>query len=413
MIFHPQLASFYVDQRQRLIEKVLPNSIIILHSNDKMPISADQFFPFRQNKDLLKLCGIYQEETALVLFPDHPSPEKKELLFIRKNDEYIKTWEGEGLDKKSARCISGMDHIYWFDQFESIVFPLMTKADHIYLNSNEKGNYPQEVIGRNERLGKHIQSVFPFHSYHRLQPMLRSLSLIKSKEEIATIRKAIKLTGDTWNKVASLIHPGLYEFEIAAAITYEFEKNGAIHAFEPIVAAGPSSCILHYKYNSQKCTAGDTILVDFGAEIDGYAADMTRCKAIDGSMSIRQFAIYDQVLSLFNFARNIIKPGITIDAINQQLGVEVTQSLLQLEVITKKDAEDKNFYKKYLPHGVSHFLGMDVHDYGDRYTVLEPGMVITCEPGLYIKEEGIGIRLENDLLITKNGNEDLMSEFEL
>lgn len=413
MIFHAQTSSFYREQRNSLIKKILANSIAIFHSNDKMPISSDQHFPFRQNKDLLKLCGIYQEETAVVLFPDHPAPEKRELLFIRKNDDYIKTWEGEGLDKRSASEISGIEHVYWFDQFESIVYPLISTCDHIYLNSNEKGNYPQEVTGRNERWGKQIQSQFPYHQYHRLQPIIKSLNVIKSPLEIESIRKAVKLTGDTWNKVSQLIQSGIYEYEIAAMITYEFEKQGAIHAFEPIVASGASSCILHYKTNSGRCKAGDILLIDFGAEVDGYAADMTRCMAVEGPMTKRQFEVYDHVLNLFSLASSMMKPGITIDQINHQLASEVTQSLLQLSVITKTEATDKNYYKKFLPHGVAHFLGMDVHDYGDRYTPLAPGMVITCEPGIYIKEENIGIRLENDMIITENGNIDLMQEYEL
>ncbi|MEP7322670.1 MAG: aminopeptidase P family protein [Saprospiraceae bacterium] len=413
MIFKPQQSEFYSLQRKALTRELIPNSIVILHSNDKMPLSSDQYFPFRQNKDLLKLCGIYQEDTAIVLFPDHPAPEKRELLFIRRNDDHIKTWEGEGLDKSGAIEISGIEQVYWYDQFESIVYPLITKADHIYLNSNEKGSLPQEVQGRNERLGKNIQGVFPFHKYHRLQPIIRSLNLIKSIEEIEAIRQAIKLTGDTWNKINSIVFPGMYEFEIAAAITYEFEKNGAIHAFEPIVASGLSSCILHYKTNSAKCKSEDILLIDFGAELNGYAADMTRCMAVDGTMNSRQFKVYDTVLNLFIIARGLMKPGITLDEINGRMGPEVTQSLLELEVITIEESKDKNFYKKYLPHGISHFLGMDVHDYGDRYTPLAPGMIITCEPGIYIKEERIGIRLENDILITDIGNDDLMKEFEL
>jgi Xaa-Pro aminopeptidase len=413
MIFKALTSAFYTDQRNQLIQRLRPNSIAIFHSNDKMPLSADQYFPFRQNKDLLKLCGIYQEETAVVLNPDHPSPEKRVLLFIRKNDDYIKTWEGEGLDKGTAAEISGIGQVYWFDQFESIVYPLISRCDHIYLNSNEKGNYPQEVMGRNERWGKQIQSQFPFHSYHRLQPILRSLHLIKSPEEIERIQKAVTLTGNTWHKISALIQPGIYEYEIAAMITYEFEKQGAIHAFEPIVASGRSSCVLHYKTNSNRCEEGDILLIDFGAEVDGYAADMTRCLAVDGTMTKRQFEVYDQVMNLFGIASSLMKPGITIDEINQRLAPEVTQSLLQLGVITKNEASDKNYYKKFLPHGVSHFLGMDVHDYGDRYTQLQPGMIVTCEPGIYIKAENIGIRLENDILITEQGNEDLMKDYEL
>jgi Xaa-Pro aminopeptidase len=402
----------YTDHRKKIANSLLANSIVILHSNDKMPMSADQYFPFRQNKDLLRLCGIYQEETALLLVPDHPVESNREILFIKKADDHHKTWDGDVLDKKQAEEISGIKNIQWFDDYESIVYSLITKAEHVYLNSNEKGNYPISVEGRNERLGKKLISQFPFHKINRLQPILRSLSMIKSAEEIAQIRKAIKLTGDTWHHILPLIKQGVYEYEIAAEISYQFEKKGAIHAFQPIVASGKSACILHYKQNANLIYKDDLVLIDFGAELNGYAADMTRCKAADGVMNKRQFAIYDQVLNIFSEARKIIKPGITIQDINDKMNEIVWQSLTQLGLSTT-EKDKKTIVRKYMPHGISHFLGMDVHDYGDKYTVLAPDMIITCEPGIYIQEEGIGIRLENDLLITDEGNEDLMDGIDM
>ncbi len=414
MIFHPQSADQYKSARVKLSRALRPGSIAILHSNDKMPLSGDQFFPFRQNKDLLRLCGIYQEDTALVLFPDHPDPEKKEILFIRKTDKHIKTWEGDTLDKDQAHRISGVQQIYWFDQFEAILYPLIPRSENVYLNSNEKGHYPQCIKTRDERYADLLKFQFPLHQYHRLQPLLRTQSLIKSSEEIKTIEAAIQLTGDTWNKISEFIKPGMYEYEIAAFITYEFERSGAIHAFEPIVAAGTSACVLHYKSNHKPCHHDDMILVDFGAEVNGYAADMTRCKAVDGTMSIRQFAVYDQVLHLVQITKSFMRSGITIAEINAKLLPFASEALLQLGVVKRSDLDhNKEIVKKYLPHGVSHFLGLDVHDYGDRYTLLEPGMIITCEPGLYIPEEGIGIRLENDILITQDGHTDLMESYEL
>lgn len=412
MQFQPLSSKTYSDHRKKLASSLMPESILILHSNDKMPLSADQYFPFRQNKDLLRLCGIYQEATALVLFPDHPNESNREILFIKKNDDHHKTWEGDVLDKKQAEEISGIKNIQWFNDFENIVYSLIPKAEHIYLNSNEKGNYPFEVEGRNERLGKKLISQFPFHTIKRIQPLLRNQSHIKSPEELAQIRKAIKLTGDTWHHIFPLITHGAYEYEIAAEITYQFEKKGAIHAFKPIIASGKSACILHYLQNSNIIFKDDLVLVDFGAELNGYAADMTRCKAADGVMTKRQFAVYDQVLSIFSEAKKIIKPGITIQEINDAM-IEVSwQSLSQLTLGTT-ERDKKTIVRKYMPHGISHFLGMDVHDYGDKYTVLAPGMVITCEPGIYIHDEGIGVRLENDLLITENGNEDLMDGIDM
>lgn len=413
MQFSPLSSSTYTQHRHTLAEALAPDSIAILHSNDLMPKSADQYFPFRQNTDLLRLCGIYQEETALVLYPEHPDPDKRELLFIRRTSEYIKTWEGEGLGKEQATAISGIGSVHWMDQFESVVYPLVARATKVYINSNEKAVQPQHVFNRNERLGIELQRQFPFHTYLRLQTILRKHGLIKSTEEIEAIRAAAKLTGNTWKKISKLIKPGLHEYEIAAEITYQFAKHGAVHAFDPIVASGPSACALHYKLNAHTLGKDDLLLVDFGAELNGYSADMTRCQAVDGTMNPRQFAIYDQVVNLFHQARLLMKPGITIHEINEKMNLWVADAIAQLGLVSLEQAKDKSIIKKYLPHGVSHFLGLDVHDYGDRYVALEPGMVLTCEPGLYIREEGIGIRLENDILIKKDHGEDLMAGFEI
>ncbi|MEP7269104.1 MAG: aminopeptidase P N-terminal domain-containing protein, partial [Saprospiraceae bacterium] len=230
MIFYPLPRQSYINHRNLLAGALAKNAIAILHSNDRYPISADQYFPFRQNKDLLRLCGIYQEETAILLYPGHPLEAYHEILFIKRNDETHKTWNGQLLDKETARNISGIQSIYWFDEFESIVYPLVPKAEYIYLNSNEKAQYPISIFGRNERLGKKIMKQFPFHSYKRLQAILRIQSLTKSKEELENIKNAIKITGDTWNSLSRIIKPGLFEYEIEAEISYAFEKLGAIHA---------------------------------------------------------------------------------------------------------------------------------------------------------------------------------------
>ncbi|HNR09337.1 MAG TPA: aminopeptidase P N-terminal domain-containing protein [Saprospiraceae bacterium] len=413
MQFHPLSPATYQAHRNALGKDLDPEGIAILHSNDRMPRTADQYFPFRQNSDLLRLCGIYQGETVLVLFPDHPDPEKRELLFIQRTSEHMQTWDGEALSKVEAIRISGIEQVHWTDQFENLVYPLVARASQVYLNSNEKADYPQNVLNRNERLGLELLRQFPFHTVRRLQPLLKKLSLVKSPEEIEAIRAAARLTGQTWKKISRLIKPGMYEFELAAEITYQFEKNGAVHAFDPIVASGPSACTLHYKSNHQKIRAEDLILVDFGAELNGYSADMTRCKAVDGTMNARQFAVYDQVVNLFQQARLMLKPGARIQEVNEKIQLWASDALLQLGLASPVEARDHKIIRKYLPHGISHFLGLDVHDYGDRYLALEPGMVLTCEPGLYIREEGIGIRLENDLLITETGNEDLMADYEI
>lgn len=411
MQFHPLSAENYTYQREILSRSLSANAIAILHSNDKMPLSADQFFSFRQNKDLLRLTGIYQEDTALVLFPDHPVKANQEIIFIKKPDDHYKTWDGDLLTKEQVQNISGVSTVHWIDEFESIVYNLIPRAEIIYLNSNELRKFPSEIASRNERLGKKLIAQFPFHTIKRLQTLLRTQTLIKTKEEIEKIRKAIQLTGDTWNHLKKIIKPGISEYEIAAEISYRFEKKGAIHAFQPIIAGGKSACILHYTANKNSIVKDDLILIDFGAEVDGYAADMTRCIAADGSMTKRQFEIYDQVLTLYTEARKIIKPGITLHELQDKMQDFIWQSILELQLTS--NSSDKKNIKKYLPHGISHFLGMEVHDYGDKHIPLAPNMIITCEPGLYVESEGIGIRLENDLLITKDGNEDLGAAYEL
>ncbi len=413
MTFQSLSPATYKAHRNDLMLALLPESIAILHSNDRMPRTADQYYPFRQNSDLLRLCGINQEETALVFFPDHPDPEKRELLFIQRTSEHMQTWDGEALSKMEASRVSGIEQVHWTDQFDSTVYPLVARARQVYLNSNEKADYPQSILNRNERLGLELLRQFPFHTVLRLQPLLKKLSLVKSPEEIEAIRSAVRLTGQTWKKISRLIKPDMYEYELAAEITYQFEKNGAVHAFDPIVASGPAACTLHYKSNHQKVRKEDLILVDFGAELNGYSADMTRCQAVDGTMNARQFAVYDQVVNLFQQARLLLKPGARIQEINEKIQLWASDAISQLGLVSAGEARDKKFIRKYLPHGVSHFLGLDVHDYGDRFLALEPGMVLTCEPGLYIREEGIGIRLENDILITETGNEDLMADYEI
>lgn len=410
MQFAPLPSSFYIQARKHLTDALKPGSIAIFHSNDKYSINADQYFPFRQNKDLLRLTGIYQENTVLVLFPDHPLKEKREILFISKASDHEKTWDGDTLSVSDIQDISGIQSVVDYAQFESIVFNLIPQAEYIYLNSNERAHYPTAIESKNERCGKYIISQFPYHKIERMQPVLKSLNLIKTQEEIEAIRLAIQLTGNTWNTIADLIRPGVFEFEIAAAISYEFERKGGIHAFHPIVASGSNACTLHYHANKSKIARDDVVLVDFGCELNGYAADMTRCKAADGVMNKRQFQVYDQVLNLYQTARQKIKPGITLHEINEHIKPYLLEAILQLGLET--EANEK-FIKKYMPHGVSHFLGGDVHDYGDRYTLLKPGMIVTCEPGLYIHNEAMGIRLENDLLITEHGNEDLMKGYDL
>jgi Xaa-Pro aminopeptidase len=395
----------FIQNRQRLIQKLKPQSVAIFCSNDPMPANADGTMGFIQNSNLFYLTGIDQEETFLVVSPAHPDPEMREVLFVRETSEHIKIWEGEKLTKEEAREISGIRTVYWSSQFESVVYRLIQANERIYLNLNEHDGADMSFETRDRKLLKELKERFPLHTYDRSAPLLQELREVKSHHEIELLKKAIDITGKTFGRLTRFIRPGVFEYQLEAEMTHEFLMNRSRgHAFQPILASGENACVLHYVTNNNFCQSGDLILMDFGAEYANYKADITRTVPVNGKFTGRQKAVYQAVLNVLYTSRKLIVPGNTLVQLKEQANELMKEELLKLGLITPENPQ----VKKYFPHGISHFLGLDVHDVGDKYAIFKPGMVLTCEPGIYIPEEGLGIRLENDILITENGNIDLM-----
>ncbi len=405
---------FFVDNRKRFSSQLKPNALAVFQSNDLMPKTADQVYPFRQNSDLFYLSGIDQEESILVLFPDHPSEQNREMLFLRKTDEVIATWEGEKLTKEKATEISGIQTVFWLEDFDNIFPLLMNNAECCYVNLNEHDRYKSDVPYKDLRFARTIQSDYPGHHLERSAPIMKDLRRVKKDIEIQYIQKACDITKSAFERVLGFVEPGVWEYEIEAEITHEFIRNGSEgHSYDPIVASGKNACVLHYITNDHRCHDGDSILFDFGATYGNYASDMSRVIPVNGQFTARQKEVYNAVLRVFNQARSKLKPGIKLKEYQEEVAGLVEEELVKLNVLSRDQINvGKNHnppYKRYFPHGVSHHMGLDVHDVPDRNKVIEPGMVFTCEPGIYIHEEGIGVRIENDLMVTENEPYDLMA----
>ncbi len=404
----------FIENRKRFVAQLKPESIAVFVSNDQMPRTADQTHFFRQNSDLFYLTGIDQEDTMLILFPDAPLPKFKEILFIRKTNEHIAVWEGEKYTIEQARQASGIQTVYWNDEFPVLLNTLMLHAANCYLNLNEHDRMHNKVPYHEIRFAHELKAQYPLHEFERAAPLLHQLRSIKSNLEIALMKTACDITEKTFRRILSYVKPGRYEFEIEAEITHEFLINRATgHAYYPIVASGKNSCILHYDKNNQILVDGDILLMDFGADYANYAADLSRTIPVNGKFSPRQKDVYNAVLRIMKQAKQMLRPGRTIDEVNKEVGKIVEGELIALKLLDPKEVENQNpdypLYKKYFMHGTSHFLGLDVHDVGSRYAPIQPGMVFTCEPGIYIREENLGIRLENDILVTYNDPIDLMA----
>lgn len=407
--------ALFTGNRERFTAHMLPGSMAIFNSNDEFPRSADQFFPFRQNSDFFYLSGINQEQSILILFPDCPVERFREVLFLRETNPYIAVWEGHKYTKEEARSISGIQHIVWLDSWESIIRELMAHARHVYLNANEHMRYHSDVQYRDLRFTAMIQQKYPQHDYQRAAPIMAQLRTLKSEIEVALVRTACSITREAFQRVLKFTRPGVMEYEIEAEIHHEFIRRRANgHAYNPIIASGENACILHYVENSRECRDGDLLLLDFGAEYALYASDLSRTIPVNGRYTPRQKAVYDAVLSVMKQAIRLMVPGTTIDGFHKEVCKLMEQEMIGLGLFTEADVRnqdpDKPLFFKYYPHGTSHFMGLDVHDLGTKQQVLEPGMILTCEPGIYIPEEGMGVRIENDILITRNGPVDLMSD---
>ncbi len=411
-------SKLFVKNRRKFSQAMKPKSLAIFNSNDIMPTNADGTMPFRQNNDLFYLSGVDQEESIVLLFPDAPSEKHREILFLKETNEEIAIWEGEKLTKEAAQKNTGIQTIYWLQDFNKILKSIIYEAEIIYLNSNEHLREGNEVETRDDRFRKWCKNEYPLHAYERSAPIMDYLRSIKEEEEVELMQTACNITAKGVDRILKFIQPGVMEYEIEAEIMHEFLRNRSRgFAYSPIIASGFNACVLHYIENNQECKDGDLILMDFGAEYANYASDLTRTVPVNGKFTERQKEVYSAVLSVMKGANQILRPGITLNEYHKQVGEMMSKELVQLGLINQEEVDSQNpewpAYKKYFMHGTSHYIGLDVHDIGSWYKPIEAGMVFTIEPGIYIREENLGIRLENNILIGKEKNTDLMAHIPL
>lgn len=406
--------NLFIQNRKNFSGKLLPRSIAIFNANDILPTNADGTMPFRQNSDLFYLSGIDQEESILILFPDHPDEKMREILLLRETNEEIAIWEGHKYTKQEAKDISGIQNILWLSQFGATFNALMAEAEHVYLNTNEHTRRAlTEVETRDSRFIQWCQERYPLHTYHRAAPILYDLRMIKHDIEIDLLQKACDITESGFRRILPFVKPGVNEYEIEAELIHEFVRNRSRgFAYAPIIATGFNACVLHYIENKDECKDGDILLLDIGAEYANYNADLTRSIPVNGRFTQRQKDVYNAVLRVQREAFKMLRPGNAIPEYHKEVGKLMESELLQLGLIDKTDIKnqdpDRPAYKKYFMHGTSHHLGLDVHDVGSMYRKFEEGMLFTVEPGIYIREENLGIRIENDVVIRKDDIHDLM-----
>ncbi len=406
----PQL---FVTNRERLRGLLKPNSIVILHANDIYPTNADGTMPFRQQNDLYYLTGVDQEETVLILMPDACEESDREILFVKETSEEIAIWEGEKLTKAQATKVSGIRRIEWVSSFETVLHRLVPQVEHIYLATNEHLRAVVEVETRNARFIRACQARYPLHRYERLAPLLNRLRMVKQPAEIEVIQKACDITEEGFRRSLGFIKPDVGEWEIEAEFMHEFLRRGSRgFAYTPIIWSGKNACVLHYIVNDQVCREGDLVLMDVAAEYAGWNSDMTRTVPVSGRFTERQRAVYDAVLRVMRAADKLLRPGkFPADYQKEALAV-MEKELVDLKLFTVEEAAaqgpEKPLVKKYFMHGTSHHLGLDVHDVSPPNEPFAEGMVMTIEPGIYIRREGIGIRIENNVVIGKDVNFDLM-----
>ncbi len=413
MKYHPLNPEIFIQNRSRFVKKMEKKSIAIFNSNDEMPMNADQVYKFKQNADLIWLTGINQEDTMLVLFPDHPDPKFREVLVLTRPNELKEKWDGHRLRTHEARKISGIETIVWLDVLEGLLQTWVHLADNIYLNTNENDRKSVQVEVRDYRFAKMMLEKYPLHRYLRSAKIMKELRAIKTALEIEVMQKAIDITDETFRRVMKFIQPGVMEYEIEAEIWHSFLSQRATGpAYGSIIASGDRARTLHYVENNKECKDGELILMDFGAEYGNYCADLTRTVPVSGKFTRRQKQVYNACLHLHQYAASFLKPGISIVDYTKKVGDEATVVFHKIGLLKKSDIKNEDpenrAYAKYLYHGISHHLGIDVHDLGTRTEPVQAGMVFTIEPGIYIEEEEMGIRIENNFWITKSGNKDLM-----
>jgi Xaa-Pro aminopeptidase len=401
-------SNLYIANRKKFTERMTANSLAVFNSNDIFPISADSTMPFQQHRDILYLSGVDQEESILVLFPNASNTAHREVLFLKETSDLIAVWEGEKLTKETAFLTSGIKTVYWLQQFPTIFKQMMAEAQGMYLNTNEHLRANTEVETREDRFIKQVKQDYPAHQVYKSAPIMHKIRSIKEAVELELMQRACKITEAGVRRLLAFIKPGVWEYEIEAELAHEFLRNRSKgFAYTPIVASGKNACVLHYIENNQQCQDGDVILLDVGAEYANYSSDLTRCLPVNGRFTARQKAVYNAVLHVKNEAQKLLVPGTIMAEYHKQVGALMEEQLVGLGLISMDDIKTQNpdwpAYKKYFMHGTSHFLGLDTHDVGIWHEPISAGMVFTCEPGIYIPEEGLGIRLEDDLVVQASG----------
>lgn len=415
MRYQPIDPQLFVRNRQKLRDMLPPDSIVIVLSNDVFPTNADGTMAFKQNADLFYLCGVDQEDTALVLFPDAKDTKQREILFVKETSEHIAIWEGEKLSKEQARATTGVERIEWYHSFEGMLHNLIPQARHIFLTTNEHLRAVVVVETANDRFIKKCQQRYPLHRYERLAPLMHQLRMTKEPQEISIIQHACDITEAGFRRLLGFVKPGVGEWEVEAELLHEFVRRGSRgFAYSPIIGSGKNACVLHYITNEAVCQDGEMLLLDVAAEYAGWASDLTRTIPVNGRFTKRQRDVYNSVLTVLRGANEILRPGNTPMEYQKQVIELMEEELIRLKLIDAKEAKnqgpDKPLVKKYFMHGTSHHMGLDVHDVAPPHEPFAEGMVFTIEPGIYIREENMGIRLENDVFIGKDSNFDLMGK---
>jgi Xaa-Pro aminopeptidase len=413
MKYLPLNPELFIKNRERFAGRMQKNAIAIFVSNDESPINGDAIYRYKTNSDLYWLSGITQEDSMVILFPGNPDPKYREVLVLVRPNELKEKWDGKRLRIKEAQQVSGMKTIVWLDSLDGLLQSWIHLVDAIYLDTNENDRKASLVRTRDYRFADEMKSRYPLHNYERAAKIMKELRGIKTPFEIEVMQKAIDITENTFRRLLKFIKPGVMEYEIEAEIMHSFLSQRATgEAYGSIIASGDRARTLHYVSNNEECKDGELVLMDFGAEYGGYNADLTRTVPVNGKFGRRQKTVYNACFHLHDYAKSLLKPGITIIEYTDKVGAEATQQFLKIGLLRKSEVKNEDpenrAYRKYLYHGISHHLGIDVHDLGTRTEPIKAGMVFTVEPGIYIEEEKMGVRIENNIWITKNGNKDLM-----
>lgn len=401
--------SLYIHNRKQFVKQLKPKSLAVFNSNDIYPISADSTMPFQQQRDILYLSGVDQEESILVIFPDAADEKHREILFLKETSPKIAVWEGAKLDKEEAFEVSGIRTVYWLDQFDAIFKILMSQAERVYIDKNEHLRANTEVQTREDRFIIWLQKEFPGHTYDRSAPIMHSIRAIKHPIELELMQKACDITEKGVRRILNFIKPGVWEYNIEAELLHEFiNQRSSGWAYTPIIGSGLSATVLHYIENNKQCMDGDVILMDFGAEYANYSSDLTRSVPVNGRFTARQKTVYNSVLKVKDEATKLLVPGTLLHEYQNEVGLLMQSELLSLGLIDKTDIKNQDpdwpAYKKYFMHGTSHYIGLDTHDIGSWVEPIKANMVFTVEPGIYIPEENLGIRLEDDVVIQEKGD---------